>query len=131
MVSSERRSALIVAATANALIAGVSRVPDLMSRSWPPPCSTGTGERPLPRIRAPTPIGPPSLCAVTVIASAPEAAKSTGSWAAACTASVWNGTPNSCATAASSATGSTAPTSLFAHITLTTAAEDGSAASAA
>jgi len=37
LVSSERRSALIVAATANALIAGVSRVPDLMSRSWPPP----------------------------------------------------------------------------------------------
>src|SRR5262249_23524661 len=110
---------------------GASSVPDLMSRSWPPPCSTGTGERLLPRISAPTPTGPPSLCAVTVMASAPERAKSTGSCAAACTASGGNGTPNSWATAASDETGCTAPTSLLAHITLTTAAEEGSVSSAA
>ena len=58
------------------------------------------------------------------------AAKSTGSAPTACTASVWNGTPNSCAIAASSAIGCTVPTSLLAHITLTTAAASGSAASA-
>ena len=58
-------------------------------------------------------------------ASAPLAAKSTGSCAAACTASVWKGMPYSCATAASSATGWTVPTSLFAHITLTTATWSG------
>ena len=76
---------------------------------------------PRARISAPTPTGPPSLCADTASASAPLAAKSTGSCAAAWTASVWNGMPYSCATAASSATGCTVPTSLFAHITLTTA----------
>ncbi len=54
-----------------------------------------------------------------------------GSCAAACTASVWNGTPYSWATAASSLTGCTAPTSLFAHITLTTATCSGACAMAA
>ena len=102
-----------------------------MSRSWPPPCSTGTGVTPRARISAPTPTGPPSLWPVTVSASAPLAAKSTGSCAAACTASVWNGTPYSCATAASSLTGCTVPTSLFAHITLTTATCSGACAIAA
>ena len=42
---------------------------------------------------APTPIGPPSLCPVTVSASTPLAAKSTGTCPTACTASVCNGTP--------------------------------------
>ena len=68
---------------------------------------------------------------MTVSASAPLAAKSTGSCAAACTASVWNGTPYSWATAASSLTGCTVPTSLFAHITLTSATCSGARASAA
>ena len=85
---------------------------------------------PRPRISAPAPTGPPSLCPVTVMASTPDAAKSTGSCAAACTASVWNGTPNSCATSASAAIGCTAPTSLLAHIMLTTAALPGSRSSA-
>ena len=120
--SAARRRADVTAATAKALIAGASRVPERTSRSWPPPCSTGTGATARPRISAPTPTGPPSLCAVTVIASTPDAAKSTGSCAAACTASVWKGTPYSCATAASAAIGCTAPTSLLAHITLTRAA---------
>ena len=66
-----------------------------------------------------------------VSASAPQAAKSTGSVQTACTASVWNGTPCSCAIAASSAIGCTVPISLFAHITLTSAVVSGSAASAA
>ena len=32
----------------------MSRVPERMSRSWPPPCSTGTGAAPRARISAPT-----------------------------------------------------------------------------
>src|SRR5208337_655118 len=57
------------AATANARMAGVSRVPERISRSWPPPCSTGTGVTPRARISAPMPTGPPSLWPVTVSAS--------------------------------------------------------------
>ena len=105
--------------------------PDRTSRSWPPPCSTGTGSTPRPAAaRRPRP-GRRSCAPVTVSASAPLAAKSTGSCPAACTASVWNGTPCSRATAASSATGWTVPTSLFAHITLTSATLSGSRSIAA
>ena len=49
----------------------------------------------------------------------------------ACTASVCRGTPCSWATSASSRTGFTVPTSLFAHITDTSAARSGASASAA
>ena len=72
------------------------------------------------------PYGPPSLCPVTVIASTPDSAKDTGSTPAACTASVWNGMPCSWATAASSAIGWTVPTSLLAHMMLTSATAAGS-----
>ena len=61
-----------------------------------------------------------------VSASAPLSAKCTGTCAAACTASVWNGIRCSAQTAASSATGAIVPTSLFAHITLTSATLPGS-----
>ena len=63
---------------------------------------------------------------MTVSASAPEPAKSTGSCAAACTASLWKTIPWECATSASSAIGSTEPTSLFTHMTLTSATRPGS-----
>ena len=43
--------------------------------------------------RAPTPNGPPSLCPVRVSASTPSAAKSTGTWPTAWTASVCTGMP--------------------------------------
>ncbi len=66
-----------------------------------------------------------------VRASAPLSAKCTGTCAAACTASVWNGIWYSAATAASSATGAIVPTSLFAHMTLTSATLSGSASIAA
>ena len=118
-------------AVAKARIAGVSSVPDLMSRSCPPPCSTGTGSTLRASSSAPTPTGPPSLWPVTLSASAPEAAKSTGSWAAACTASLCSGMPYSRAMAASSLTGWTVPTSLFAHMTLTRATPAGSVSMAA
>ena len=119
---------MTAAATANARMAGASRVPERTSLSWPPPCSTGTGWTPRASSSAPAPTGPPNLCPVTVIASAPLPAKLTGSWPAACTASVWNGMPCSRASAASSAIGCTAPTSLLAHITVTRATASGSAA---
>ena len=61
--------------------------------------------------------------------SAPLSSKRTGRWATACTASVWNGTPCSRATAASSATGCIVPTSLLAHMTLATAMPPGASAS--
>ena len=59
------------------------------------------------------------------MASRPLAAKSTGSCPKACTASEWNGTPYARATAASSVIGCTVPTSLFAHITVTSATDCG------
>src|SRR5215472_2799732 len=43
IASSSRLLATTWAAVANARIAGASRVPDLISASCPPPCSTGTG----------------------------------------------------------------------------------------
>ena len=128
--SSSRRLAMTSAATANARMAGASSVPERTSLSWPPPCSTGTGWTPRASSSAPAPTGPPNLCPVMVIASAPLAAKLTGSWPAACTASVWNGMPCSRASAASSGIGCTTPTSLFAHITVTRATPPGSAAMA-
>ena len=70
-----------------------------------------------PSTSSPTPSGPPILWPVTVIASRPLAAKSTGSCPKACTASEWIGTPYDRAIAASSAIGCTVPTSLLAHIT--------------
>ena len=108
-------------ARANPAMAGVSIVPERMSRSWPPPCSCGVTSRSRRTTSAPTPYGPPTLCAVSVSASTPEAAKSTGTWPTACTASVCTGMPWACASATTSATGWTVPTSLLAHITETRA----------
>src|SRR5205807_2672135 len=85
--------------------AGTSSVPDRTSRSCPPPCNTGTHSTSRPSNSTPAPIGPPNLCPVTVIASTPLDPKSTGIWPTACTASVWNGTPYSCAMATSSSIG--------------------------
>ena len=97
-----------------------------MPRSWPPPCSTGTRSSPLRSTRAPTPIGPPILWPDSVRASRPLAAKSTGRWPTACTASECTGMPCSAHRAATSATGCTVPTSLLAHITDTSATASGS-----
>jgi hypothetical protein len=80
---------------------------------------------------APTPTGPPILWPVTVSASTPLRAKSTGTWPTACTASVWNGMPCVWATSASSRIGLTVPTSLLAHITVTRATSAGFSAMAA
>ena len=66
-----------------------------------------------------------------VSASTPLAAKFTGTCPAACTASVWKGIWCPRATEASSAIGWIVPTSLFAHMTLISATEPGSAPMAA
>ena len=126
-----RRLAASRIAVAKPSTPGVFRVPERTSRSWPPPCSTGMHSTPRPSSSAPVPYAPPSLCAVTVIASTPESAKDTGRMPAACTASVWNGMPCSCAIAASCSIGWMVPTSLFAHMMLTTATASGSSAIAA
>ena len=71
--------------------------------------------------RTPVPLGAPSLCPEMLRASTPSALTSSGNQPAACTASVWNGTPCSRATAAKAAMGWTVPTSLFAYMMLTRA----------
>ena len=93
------------------------------ARSWPPPCSSGDSSAPRTATSAPTPTGPPSLWPVTVIRSRPLRAKSTGTWPTACTASECTGIPCSWAISTTSATGWTVPTSLLAHITLTSATD--------
>ncbi len=109
------------AAAAMPTAPATSAVPERMSRSCPPPCNNGTHVTSRRSSNAPTPGGPPNLCAATLIADSPLAAKSTGSWPTACTASLCIGTPYSAATSASSAAGMTVPTSLLAHITDTRA----------
>ncbi len=127
-VSSRARAS--VAATAKASMSGVGRVPERMSRSWPPPCWTGVRTASRRTSRAPMPTGPPILCPVTARVVAPEAAKSTGTAPRAWTASVWNGTPWEAASAAASATGWTVPISLLTHIRVATATVSGSRARA-
>ena len=92
-------------AAAKPAIAGVSMVPERMSRSWPPPCTSGVTSSSRRTTSAPTPYGPPTLCPVRVSASTPEAAKSTGTEPTACTASVCTGMPCSAAISTTSSTG--------------------------
>ena len=99
-----------------------SSVPERTSRSWPPPCSSGVQ----PTSRAEQQRADAGRAAELVPGRRSarrrrEAAKSTGTWPTAWIASVWNGMPRSAASAASSATGCTVPTSLLAHIAVTTA----------
>ena len=68
------------AATANATAAGASWVPDRTCRCWPPPWIKGTTFAVRARTRAPSPSGPPILCAETDRAASPEPAKSMGRW---------------------------------------------------
>ena len=96
-------------------------MPERRSRSCPPPCSSGSQSTSRPSSSTPTPSGPPSLWAVMLAADSPLALKSTGSCAAACTASLCIGTSYSRATAARSAIGMIVPISLFAHMIVTSA----------
>ena len=103
-------------AVAKPAMAGMSRVPLRMSRSWPPPWSSGVRSS-RRSTSAPTPYGPPSLWPVRVSASTPLAAKSTGTAPTAWTASVCTGMPWADASATTSSIGWSVPTSLLAHIT--------------
>ena len=80
-------------------------VPPRRRRSWPPPLTKAGRLTPSRTIRAPTPRGPPSLCAETTSVSAPSSAKFSGRRPGACTASMCSATPCSRARAAASATG--------------------------
>ena len=56
-------------------------VPARRRRSWPPPLIRARPATPSRSTSAPTPLGPPILCAESVIMSAPSAPKSSGSLA--------------------------------------------------
>ncbi len=100
-----------------------------MSRSWPPPCCTGVSLTDRPTNSAPTPTGPPILWALTAIVASPESAKDSGREPKAWTASEWTGTREAAAKSVISAIPWTVPTSLLAHITLTSATDAESACS--
>ena len=118
-------------AAAKPAIAGGSMVPLRMSRSWPPPCTSGVTSSSRRTTSAPTPKGPPTLWPVRVSASTPERANATGTAPTAWTASVCTGMPCSAAIATTSSIGWSVPTSLLAHITETSATEPGSRSTAA
>src|SRR6201999_2815115 len=83
-----RPSIATLAAAAIATAPATSGVPERTSRSCPPPCSSGTQLVSRRSSSAPTPVGPPNLWAATLIADSPLAAKSTGIWPTAWTASL-------------------------------------------
>ena len=88
------RSALYVfslTAAAKATIDGALRVPLRISRSCPPPCKRAGISNAFRKISAPIPSGPPTLCALIVIAKRPRPAKLSGTFMKLCTASVWTG----------------------------------------
>src|SRR5207302_4962839 len=72
-------------------------VPLRRSRSWPPPWMIGRTETPSRTTRAPTPLGPPNLWALTATRSASAARVATSSHGKACTASVWSAAPGAAA----------------------------------
>ena len=107
------------AATPNPTIAATFSVPARSCRSWGPPVSSERRRTPRRTQSAPTPPGPPSLCAESERRSTPSALTSSGSRPAACTASVWRRMPRPRSAAATSATGATAPTSPLARPSVT------------
>ena len=129
--SAARCSTACSSASARPTAPAASSVPLRMSRSWPPPCDNGIGRRSRATWSAPTPTGPPSLWALTAARSTPAAPRSTGRCATAWTASVWKRTPRSRQPAAMVATSCTVPTSLLAHMTVTSATDPGSSSTAA
>ena len=105
------------AATANPTASATGTVPDRNRRSCPPPWLTTASGASRRRTSAPTPTGPPSLCAETVRASSPESANDTGTWPNACTASLCARTPALRQACTKDPIGCSAPVSLLAHIT--------------
>ena len=120
-----------LAARANAAANATGWVPDRTSRSCPPPNPTAAGTTERRASSAPTPTGPPILCADTLIRSTPLAPKSNGRCPKACTASVCIHAPSAAANSPTAETGCTTPVSLFTHITDTTATASSSVSSRA
>ena len=103
------------AAATKAMIAGALMVPLRISRSCPPPCSTGVTSKPRCKISAATPNGPPILWALIVADVKPRPAKSKGTFPKLCTASECTGISPAIAT--TSAMGWIVPSSLLECIT--------------
>src|SRR2546422_2072241 len=82
-------------------------------------------------MRAPTPFAAPILCPEMVTSVQPASLGDRGTLPTACTASEWKQTPAARQRSASRAIGWTVPTSLFTHITLTSATPRASASSSA
>ena len=96
-------------------------VPARRRSSWPPPWMSGSTGTPSRTTSAPTPTGPPNLCADNVMKSTDSNAKFNGSLPRTCTASLCTKAPCACARRTTSATGCTTPVSLLASMTLTRA----------
>ena len=110
-------------------------VPDRRPSSCPPPGNSARSGVPDRTTSAPTPLGPPNLCADTDTSAAGVATRRRSSHAAACTASVCSTAPGACSatTAATSARSLSVPISLLAAMTDTRPTfpgDDSSAASA-
>ena len=114
-VAAARSVFAATAAAANAAARAADGVPGRSPPSCPPPkvsgCSTGRGER--RTYSAPTPTGPPHLCADKLSKSTSSAVTSTGTLPSACAASVCSKTPRARQTAAMPAMSCTPPVSLF------------------
>ena len=130
---STRCSATRRAATPKPTMPGTFGVPLRRPRSWPPPRTRGEKGVPSLTTRAPTPLGPPILWALSETRAARAAVAGRSSHGAAWTASVCrtaSGATRS-RTSASSSRGWTVPTSLLARATDTTVVGVGVPATAA
>ena len=117
-------------AAASPAMPGTFSVPERWRRSCPPPFSSGAGAKAgLRTIAAPTPFGPPNLCAEKNSTSASFSSRS-GRRPTACTASQISPAPFECTVSAISAVNWTAPVSLFAACTAATEPGDSAASSA-
>jgi len=120
-------------ASAMATIPATLCVPLRRSRSWPPPIRRGSTDVAPRTKRAPTPFGPPNLCADTATRSKSAVAAARSSHWRPCTPSVCSTAPGarSRTTAATSASGEIVPTSLLTAMTETTRTDSSSASASA
>ncbi len=103
-------------------MAGTFSVPPRRPRSCPPPLKSGRRRTPFLAQSPPAPFGPPNLCPVNESRSTPSAPGRTGIFPTAWTASVWTTAPAACAAPAASGIRTfTAPVSLLARMSDTTA----------
>src|SRR5690348_3176489 len=105
----------------SAAIPGTFSVPGRIPNCCPPPWMMASTTWRSRTMSAPIPFGAPILWPEMVRSVQGTSRSETGIFPKAWTASTWNGTPASRHRSASRATGCTAPTSLFTHITATTA----------